>query len=59
MKKWKCASIVPPDRWTSTEEQNTSPAVTKKAASRRLRARRAKTRQAAGIAISRAEWDTP
>jgi hypothetical protein len=27
-KKWKWASIIPPDRCTSTDEQKTRPAVT-------------------------------
>ena len=59
MKKWKCASIVPPDMCTSTDEQNTRPAVAKKDAKRRLRASRANTRQTAGVATSSAEWPRP
>ena len=54
MKKWKWDSIIPPDRCTSTDEQNTRPAVEKKAASRRFRTVRASTRLAVGVTISSA-----
>ena len=59
MKKWKCASIVPLDRCTRADEQYTSPAVTKKAATRRFLATRAKARQASGTATSSAECRAP
>jgi hypothetical protein len=54
MKKWKWASIIPPDRCTSDDEQNTSPAVTKKAATRRLGATRAHSSASVGVSISSA-----
>jgi hypothetical protein len=37
MKKWKCASMLPPERCTITEEHHTRPAVTKNAANLRFR----------------------
>ena len=54
-KKWKCASVEPPERCTSTAEDDRSPSETMQARKRRLR--RCRPAAAAKVAIGSVSID--